>query len=374
MIVTRADPGLRLGRLRASGGLAEIRADDLSFTSDEADGPPRRRGRAACPRTRSSALMERTEGWPAGLYLATLSLAGRDDPDEFVRSFSGGNRFVGDYLTEEVLGRHTEQERSFITTISILDRFSASLCDHVAGVTGSATLLRDLERTNLFLVPLDENRDLVPVPPPVRRRRPQRARDHPCRTTCPGSTPGPPTGSATTGTSTRRSGTRSRPATPTARPPWSRPTGCSYVDAGRDRHRARVARRDRGTTGRGPTRPPTSRRRGWPRSPATRRPSTTLTALLRGAPGLRPAARRQPLGGVRARHDPGTLRLRRPGRHVGGRAAGRGPRDRQPLTVLRHGQHGPRPRRLRRAATWTRRSRCSRGRRATTVRPRSSGR
>ncbi len=102
--------------------------------------------------------MDRTEGWPAGLYLATLSMAGRDDPDAFVRSFSGGNRFVGDYLTEEVLGRHPEHVRSFITTISVLDRFSASLCDHVAGVAGSATLLRDLERTNLFLVPLDEDR------------------------------------------------------------------------------------------------------------------------------------------------------------------------------------------------------------------------
>ena len=101
--------------------------------------------------------MQRTEGWPAGLYLATLSLAGRSDPDEFVRAFSGGNRFVGDYLTEEVLSRHTPEVREFITSISILDRFSASLCDHVVGTTASATLLHDLSRTNLFVVPLGDD-------------------------------------------------------------------------------------------------------------------------------------------------------------------------------------------------------------------------
>ena len=106
-----------------------------------------------------SQLMERTEGWPAGLYLATLSLAGRADPDDFVRKFSGGNRFIGDYLTEEVLSRHTDRVREFITTTSILDRFSAPLCDHMGGTTDSAAILHDLERSNLFVVPLDEARE-----------------------------------------------------------------------------------------------------------------------------------------------------------------------------------------------------------------------
>ena len=102
--------------------------------------------------------MDRTEGWPAGLYLATLSLAGRADPDEFVRQFSGGNRFVVDYLTEEVLARHSEEIREFIVSMSVLDRFSAPLCDFVRGSTGSAAILAHLERSNLFLVPLDDER------------------------------------------------------------------------------------------------------------------------------------------------------------------------------------------------------------------------
>lgn len=156
VIVTRSDPGLRLGRLRASGGLLEIRADDLAFTPDEAEALLSRRqvrlGDAAAQQ-----LMQRTEGWPAGFYLALLSLTGRPDPDAFVRDFSGGNRYIGDYLIEEVLSRHSDETREFITTVSILDRFSAELCDHVAGITGSGAILRDLERTNLFLVPLDDD-------------------------------------------------------------------------------------------------------------------------------------------------------------------------------------------------------------------------
>ncbi len=155
VIVTRSDPDLRLGRLRAAGDLAEIRAGDLSFTLEEAT-QLLASGDVQLADETISQLMERTEGWPAGLYLATLSLVGRADPDDFVRRFSGGSRFIGDYLTEEVLSRLTERVREFITTASILDRFSASLCDHVGGTTDSAAILHDLERSNLFVVPLDE--------------------------------------------------------------------------------------------------------------------------------------------------------------------------------------------------------------------------
>ena len=103
-------------------------------------------------------LVERTEGWPAALYLAALSLADRPDPDDFVHRFSGSNRFIGDYLTEEVLSRHPERLRDFILDVSVLDRFSAALCDHLLGRSDSATILNDLERANLFLVPLDGDR------------------------------------------------------------------------------------------------------------------------------------------------------------------------------------------------------------------------
>ena len=102
LIATRSDPGLRLGRLRASGRLGEIRAADLAFSADEATALlARQQVELSSPHV--AELVNRTEGWPAGLYLATLSLSGHTDPDEFVRQFSGNDRFIGDYLTEEVL-------------------------------------------------------------------------------------------------------------------------------------------------------------------------------------------------------------------------------------------------------------------------------
>ena len=158
IIMTRSDPGLRLGRFRAAGDLAEIRANDLAFTTGEVV-ELLAQSDVRLADTTVSALLEHTEGWPAGVYLATLSLSGRPDPDDFVRQFSKGNRFVGDYLTEEVLSRGSERVREFITTVSILDRFTASLCDQVVGIADSAAILRDLERSNLFLVPLDEERE-----------------------------------------------------------------------------------------------------------------------------------------------------------------------------------------------------------------------
>jgi LuxR family transcriptional regulator, maltose regulon positive regulatory protein len=154
VLISRADPALRLGRLRAAGQLSEIRADDLAFNLQEAstlfvaDG-------VELSSEAVSELMERTEGWPAGLYLAALTLTGRADPIEFVHHFSGSNRFIGDYLTEEVLSRQPDEVRNFILNISILDRFSAPLCDYVTETRHSASILRELQHTNLFLIPLD---------------------------------------------------------------------------------------------------------------------------------------------------------------------------------------------------------------------------
>ena len=103
-------------------------------------------------------LLESTEGWPAGIYLARLWLAGKAEPDEAVRRFSGENRFIGDYLTEEVLSQHTSKTRDFMVTMSFLDRFSAPLCNFVGETTDAAAILHELERSNLFLIPLDEDR------------------------------------------------------------------------------------------------------------------------------------------------------------------------------------------------------------------------
>jgi LuxR family maltose regulon positive regulatory protein len=154
ILMTRVDPALRLGRMRAAGQLSEIRADKLAFNEREASSLLMSDG-VQLPGHEVSELMRRTEGWPAGLYLATLSLAGRPDPREFVRHFSGNDRFIGDYLTEEVLNQQPDDVRKFILDMSIVDRFSAPLGDYVNGHRQSARILRALQHTNLFLIPLD---------------------------------------------------------------------------------------------------------------------------------------------------------------------------------------------------------------------------
>jgi LuxR family maltose regulon positive regulatory protein len=153
ILMTRVDPALRLGRMRAAGQLSEIRADDLAFNLKEASSLLVADG-VQLSSDATSELMRRTEGWPAGLYLATLSLAGRADPSEFVHHFSGNDRFIGDYLTEEVLSQQPDDVRQFILDMSIVDRFSAPLCDYVNGHRDAARILRELQHTNLFLIPL----------------------------------------------------------------------------------------------------------------------------------------------------------------------------------------------------------------------------
>ncbi len=157
VIMTRADPALRLGRLRAATQLAEIRMDRLRFDMAETAALLASED-VHLSGTVIPELLQRTEGWPAGLYLATLSLAGRDEPDAFVHEFSGDNRYIGDYLTEEVLTRQPPEVRDFIISVSILERFSASLCDFVLETDRSGRILAELERSNLFLVPLDARR------------------------------------------------------------------------------------------------------------------------------------------------------------------------------------------------------------------------
>jgi LuxR family transcriptional regulator, maltose regulon positive regulatory protein len=155
VIMSRADPGLKLGRLRASGSLVEIRADALRFTLPEAASLLAAEGVQLHDEGVTELLMT-TEGWPAGLYLAVLALSGRSDPDSFVHRFGGNDRFVGDYVSEEVLSGHPEPVRELILKISVMDRFCAAVCDFVAETTDAAGILRDLERQNLFLVPLDD--------------------------------------------------------------------------------------------------------------------------------------------------------------------------------------------------------------------------
>jgi LuxR family transcriptional regulator, maltose regulon positive regulatory protein len=155
VLASRADPPLPLARLRARGHLAEIRAADLRFTAEEAATLLRAAGEPDLPDGAVAALTARTEGWVAGLQLAGLSLRGQPDVAAFVASFSGSHRFVLDFLSEEVLERQPDQVRTFLLETSVLDRLSGELCDAVTGRPDGQAMLERIERSNLFLVPLD---------------------------------------------------------------------------------------------------------------------------------------------------------------------------------------------------------------------------
>jgi LuxR family maltose regulon positive regulatory protein len=159
VLSTREDPPLPLGRLRARGELIEIRADDLRFTENETAAFLTESLGLKLSQDDVARLHARTEGWPAALYLAALSLAGRSDASAAIDRFAGDDRFVVDYLTSEVLARQTPELRAFLLRTSILGRFCGPLCDAVAGAEDSAARLGELERSNLLLVPLDTRRE-----------------------------------------------------------------------------------------------------------------------------------------------------------------------------------------------------------------------
>jgi len=157
-LVSREDPPLPLSRLRARGQTVEIRQDDLRFTAEEATEFLRRMMRLELPSADVAALHRRTEGWIAGLQLAALSLRGHDDIHRLVQSFTGSHRYVLDYLIEEVFKQQPAAVQDFLLKTSILDRFTAPLCDEVTAREDSRELLLNLEQANLFIVPLDESR------------------------------------------------------------------------------------------------------------------------------------------------------------------------------------------------------------------------
>ena len=160
VIATRADPPLPLARLRACGQMIELRAADLRFTSDEAAAFLNDVMNADLAAEDVAAIESRTEGWAAGLQLAALSL--RQQKDQFVSAFTGDDRHVADYLVEQVLSRQPEEIQNFLLQSAILERFCGPLCDAV--VYGSdqgngQEVIEQLERTNLFVVPLDNRRE-----------------------------------------------------------------------------------------------------------------------------------------------------------------------------------------------------------------------
>ena len=158
VIASRADPALPLARWRARGELAEIRAAGLRFTPDEAAAYLNEMMGLALTARDVATLEGRTEGWIAALQLAALSMQGRDDVAGFIAGFAGDDRYVVDYLAEEVLQRQPDRVQAFLLQTSILGRLSGPLCDAVTGQGGGKAMLEALDRGNLFLVPLDDRR------------------------------------------------------------------------------------------------------------------------------------------------------------------------------------------------------------------------
>jgi LuxR family maltose regulon positive regulatory protein len=158
VIATREDPRLPLARWRARGQLTELRAADLRFTAPEAAEFLTRVMNLDLSAEDITALETRTEGWIAGLQLAALSIQGRSDATGFIQAFTGSNRFVLDYLVEEVLQRQPQRTRSFLLQTAILDKLCGALCDAVTGQKHGKGMLERLERDNLFVVPLDDER------------------------------------------------------------------------------------------------------------------------------------------------------------------------------------------------------------------------
>jgi LuxR family transcriptional regulator, maltose regulon positive regulatory protein len=156
VLASRSDPPLPLGLLRARGEMNEIRDEQLAFSEEEAAYLLNETMGLDIGSDDLRLLLERAEGWPAGLYLASLSLQNREDKHAFIEAFQGSDRYIVDLLAEEVLASITEEVKEFLLRTSILRRLTGPLCDAVVDREGSGKLMRELARSNLFLVPLDE--------------------------------------------------------------------------------------------------------------------------------------------------------------------------------------------------------------------------
>jgi LuxR family maltose regulon positive regulatory protein len=154
---TRTEPDLPIARLRAHRALVEIRAPELAMTADEA-GTLLTMAGVELPRAAVETLLRRTEGWPAGLYLAALSVREQHRAPDAVERFGGDDAAVADYLREVVLSELGSDAVSFLSHTAVLDRLSAPLCDAVLGGSGAGAMLDDLAATRLLLIPLDRQR------------------------------------------------------------------------------------------------------------------------------------------------------------------------------------------------------------------------
>jgi LuxR family maltose regulon positive regulatory protein len=160
LIASRSDPPLPVARLRARGELVEVRAADLAFNLAETEDFLERHIGSEVGAEEVAVLHSRTEGWPAGLRLAAASLRDHRGVATFLREFRGSHRYVFDYLAEEVMIREPERVQVFLSQTSILGRLCGPLCDAVTGGADGQALLERLDRANLFVIPLDDDRHL----------------------------------------------------------------------------------------------------------------------------------------------------------------------------------------------------------------------
>ncbi len=157
-LTSRSRPRLSLSRLRTQRRIAELSEQDLRFTSDESKVFFKLNQIENLSETELDVLQQRTEGWVAGMQLAALSLQRESIPADFINAFSGDDRFITDYLTEEVLRLQSEDVRDFLLRTSLLARMNASLCDAILQRSDSQAMLERLERTDMFMIPLDHSR------------------------------------------------------------------------------------------------------------------------------------------------------------------------------------------------------------------------
>ena len=159
VILTRSDPALSLSRLRSQHQLVEIRLSDLSFSANDISVLFNKKLKLGLSIDDAFSLETKTEGWIAGLQLAALSMQGREDISKFVRDLKGDNRYIMDYLMEEVLKIQTDEIKEFLLQTSILEQMSAPLCNTVLNRSDSQLILETLERDNMFVIPLDNERN-----------------------------------------------------------------------------------------------------------------------------------------------------------------------------------------------------------------------
>ena len=156
IITTRSAPPIPLARWRSRGDLTEIRAEDLRFTPDETEAFLNQLMNLGVSPDDIRALESHTEGWIAGLQMAALAMQGKENVHSLIATFTGGHRFIGDYLAEEVFNRQSPATRDFLLQTSALDRLCAPLCDALTLSQSSQNILDELWRANVFLVPLDD--------------------------------------------------------------------------------------------------------------------------------------------------------------------------------------------------------------------------